>query len=122
MLKTDAPLSTNAIPDINKIKDLLKKRVLVSIILSKSRLMEIIFNDLADTDRTDNLRQSNRTRIARFFAAVNMTQGGKKTIKKRRKTKRNKPNPKNKTKNKRKKQIKANKKQKRRTIKKNHKK
>ena len=106
---------------------LLKRRVEVSKILSKSRLMEIIFDNLADTDRTNRLIQSHRTRIEKFFRAVSMIAGGKKTIKKRRKTnhrktKRNKPNPKNKTKNNRKRQIKAKKKQKRRTIKKNHKK
>jgi len=111
---------------------LLQQRVLVSKILSKSRLMEIIFNDLAEPENIAALRHYPRTRIERFFTAVNsdsgyLITGGKKTIKKRnkpnhRKTKRNKPNPKNKTKNNRKKQIKAKKQQKRRTIKKNHKK
>ena len=111
---------------------LLQQRVLVSKILSKSRLMEIIFNDLAEPENIAALRHYPRTRIERFFTAVNsdsgyLITGGKKTKKKRnkpnhRKTKRNKPNPKNKTKNNRKKQIKAKKQQKRRTIKKNHKK
>ena len=124
LAKSNPILIASGTDDAAKIINLLKQRVEVSKILSKSRMMEIIFNNLADTDTTSVLRESSRTRIARFFAAVNMTQGGKKTIKKRRKTKRNKPNPnpKNKTKNNRKKQIKAKKQQKRRTIKKNHKK
>ena len=125
-LKTDAPLNIISGNNNAQIKELLKERVEVSKILSKSRLMEIIFNDLAEPENIAALRDYNRTRIERFFVYAKSAgasfEGGKKTKKKRRKTKRNKPNPKNKTKNNRKKQIKAKKQQKRRTIKKNHKK
>ena len=79
LAKSDPILIASGADDDAKKINLLKQRVGVSRILSKSRLMEIKFNDLTETENIDALRHSIRTRINRFFAAVNMTIGGKKT-------------------------------------------